>query len=271
MIFKKYDGCGNTFAITTYVDGVDFAELAVKICHHDQMNTDGFIVVKQNPLEMVFYNLDGSSAPMCGNGIRCFAKYVLDVGIVSKTEPVFSVVTGAGTLMVEVQRVEPFVCEIAMGTPIFTPESVKLADDGPLTRTLKIGDAEVEVHALFIGTIHVVVIAPDAVAMIGNPIADAICNHPLFTEKTNVNFASVASDRELIVRTFERGVGWTKACGTGCCASFVIARQLGLITQNEVDVLLEQGTLKISQDDQIYMAGSVNYHYDLEIEMERTL
>jgi len=268
MIFKKYDGCGNTFAITTYVDNVDFADLAVKICHHDQMNTDGFIVIKQNPLEMVFYNRDGSSALMCGNGIRSFAKYVLDVGIISKTEKVFPVVTGAGTLMVEVQQVDPFVCKIAMGMPVFTAKAVGISDNGSLSRTLKIGDVQVEIHALFIGTIHVVVFVDNAVAMVGNPIADAICNHHLFTEKTNVNFVTVASDHELIVRTFERGVGWTLACGTGCCASFVIARQLGLVKQNEIDVLLEQGMLKISETDQIYMAGPVNYHYDLEIELE---
>ena len=265
MIFKKYDGCGNTFAITQYVEGVDFATIAVKICHHDQMNTDGFIVVKQNPLEMVFYNRDGSLAPMCGNGIRSFAKYVLDEAIISKQEKLFPVVTGAGTLTVAIETVDPFMCKIAMGIPIFTPKFIGLIDNGPLSRTLKIDDDEIEIHALFMGTIHVVVFVENAEAMVGNPLAEAICNHPIFTEKTNVNFVEVASGDELIVRTFERGVGWTLACGTGCCASFVIARQLGLIHQNEIDVLLEQGMLRISGDSEIYMAGPAIYHHSLEL------
>jgi len=266
MKFKKYDGCGNTFAITLYEEGINLSALAVQICHHKEMNTDGFIVVKQNPLEMVFYNRDGSLAPMCGNGIRCFAKYVVDEQIISPDIKVFDVVTGAGVLSVEIMKDEPFLCQIAMGKPIFTPESVGLADDGALNRIFQIESFEVKIHALFMGTIHVVVFVDDASSMIGNLLAKTICEHPLFTEKTNVNFAQVQSNSKLIVRTYERGVGWTLACGTGCCASYVMARQLGYITQDEVTVLLEQGMLIISGTDEIYMTGSAIYHDTIELE-----
>jgi len=264
MEFKKYDGCGNTFAIACDKEGLNLPTLAIQVCHHKEMNTDGLIIVKQNPLEMVFYNRDGSLAPMCGNGIRCFAKYVLDEGIVATEQQRFNVATGAGLLTVEVIDLEPFLCQIVMGQPLFTPESVCLKDDGPLNRKLQIGSKIVDIYSLFMGTIHVVIFVDDAVKMIGNPLAKAICEHPLFTKKTNVNFVQVKSDSELIVRTFERGVGWTLACGTGCCASYVIAKQFKSIKANEVTVLLEQGTLTISGTDEIYMTGPAVYHHTLK-------
>jgi len=268
MKFKKYDGCGNTFAIILDEEGLDFSQLAIEICHHEEMNTDGFIVVKQNPLEMVFYNRDGSLAPMCGNGIRSFAKYVIDEGVVTADKKVFNVVTGAGLLMVEVIDVDPFLCQIAMGKPVFTPESVFLADDGPLNRTLEIGTESVDIYSLFMGTVHTVIFVDDAPAMVGCFLAKAVCEHPLFTEKTNVNFVQVKSSSEFIVRTYERGVGWTLACGTGCCASYVVAKKLGIINQNEINVLLEQGALTISGTEEIYMTGPAKYHHTLELELE---
>lgn len=268
MKMKKYDGCGNTFAIVLYKEGLHLPKLAIEICHHPEMDTDGLILIKQHPLEMIFYNRDGSLAPMCGNGIRCFAKYVIDEGLVATDQQVFDVITGAGLLSVEMIDVEPFLCQISMGKPIFTPESVGLSDDGPMDRTLQIASDTIDIYSLFMGTIHTVVFVDDAHSMIGNPLAKDICEHSLFTKKTNVNFVQVKSDSEIIVRTYERGVGWTLACGTGCCASYVVARKLGYIKQDEVSVLLEQGTLIISGEDDIYMTGPAAYHHTLKLELE---
>ncbi|MCL1990408.1 MAG: diaminopimelate epimerase [Defluviitaleaceae bacterium] len=271
MKVKKYDGCGNTFAIIDAATHMDLAALAPRLCEDPRLKTDGLIAVGRDPLEMRFYNRDGSFAPMCGNGIRCFAKYVRDEGHVSVETRTFDVLTGAGVLSVDIIQDDPFLCRIAMGQPIFTSEAVGLADEGPLSRTLHIDDQTVDIHALFMGTIHVVVFVKDAPAMVGSPLGKAICEHPLFEAKTNVNFVQVVGSSELIVRTYERGVGWTLACGTGCCASYVVAKQLGYVTADQVDVLLEQGKLMIAGVNEIEMTGPAVVHHTIEIDQKELI
>ena len=122
ICFSKYHGCGNDFIIVSEKEVVDsnYSELATKICNRNTgVGADGFIVVGENPLEMIFYNADGSRAPMCGNGIRCFAKYCFDKGIRNESE--YKVLTLAGEMGVKVISENPFVVEIDMGKPDFTP------------------------------------------------------------------------------------------------------------------------------------------------------
>ena len=256
MGFSRYNGCGNTFFMTRYREGFDYSEVAIKVCNRSKCLTDGLIVVKTDPLEMVVYNRDGSQSPMCGNGIRCFALYCLNENIIPSDVKIFDVMTGAGVMKVEIISTEPFLCRINLGKPIFTSSALGLADMGPfINRRLMVGAQEVDIHAIFMGTIHTVIFVPEAASMVGNPLGEAICNHPIFTQKTNVNFVQVKSESELIIRTYERGVGWTKACGTGCAASYVIAKLFGHIL-GEVKVHLEQGDLLFTGDDEIFMTGS---------------
>lgn len=282
MNVSRYDGCGNTFSIVKHeaIPACDLKALAIQICSHDNFDTDGLMIVKADPLEMIFYNRDGSWAPMCGNGIRCFAKYVIDQGLVAHDIATFDVMTGAGLLQVEIVDHDPFLCQVNMGQPIFTPAAVKLGDAGPLDRILQLNGQEVTIHSLFMGTIHTVVFIDEQRLAKGDdlkPINDIqqtdlgqqICNHPLFTEKTNVNFVQVKSNTELIVRTYERGVGWTKACGTGCCAAAVVAKKLGHVTEDVVAVYLEEGKLIISNHHDIYMAGPARYNDSCEFSKQR--
>lgn len=257
IAFRKYHGCGNNFVILDYeeVKTLDFAKLAKHVCDmHVGIGADGCIIVKQNPLEMLFYNQDGSQAPMCGNGIRCFVKYVCDKNIVQTD--IFDVVTGAGTLQVEVTH-HPFQAKVSMGSPIFTQEALKLKENVKDTKQYELD--QYTLSSVFMGTIHTVMFVDDLKKVDVETMGEKICHHPLYLEKTNVNFVAILDKENIAVSTYERGVGLTKACGTGCCAAVVLANLFGYIS-DEVNVHLELGVLKISyKDNHVVMKGPAKF------------
>lgn len=269
---SKYHGCGNNFVIMQEAElaeqlGVPrgeesagaYAKFAARVCDESVgIGADGFIIVRTEPvLEMVFFNRDGSRAPMCGNGIRCFAHYCRDHKI--RTGDAYPVKTLAGDMVVEVKSTDPFRAQIDMGCPIFEPAAVCVESDAPdlleLELSLKDGNT-LTVSSLFMGTIHTVLFVdemnPDRIEALG----EEICNHPTFAEKTNVNFVKVLDDHTLQMITYERGVGMTQACGTGACASVVTAARKGLCSKT-AEVILPLGSLKIEikDDGHVMMEG----------------
>ena len=277
--FSKYHGCGNSFVIVREEDvsGRDFSQLAEKMCcEQTGIGADGFIVVRKSPeLEMIFYNRDGSRAPMCGNGIRCFAKFCYDQDIC--TDRQFPVQTLAGKMIVEVVETEPFMVRIDMGKPVMDPQAcgIKGESEPFLKRTLKLDKdakgkgtgqtggntggtipAKVEVSSIFMGTIHTVLWTKNLDRIDLEAVGGMIAHDPIYTEQTNVNMVQQIDRQTLKMRTYERGVGMTLACGTGACASAVI----GIMEDRcdkDIDVLLPEGTLHISQnsDGEIFMTG----------------
>jgi diaminopimelate epimerase len=252
--FSKYHGCGNSFVIVDYeqVKQYVLSDLAIHVCSNDTgIGADGCIVVKQKPLEMLFYNQDGTTAPMCGNGIRCFSKYVIDKKLVDTT--VFDVITGSGILSV---NCEHDLFEVNMGKPLFDKKLLHIESD--------VNIEEFELHgfklcSVFMGTVHTVIFVDSFSDMDAEVVGMAICNDDTFKEKTNVNFVEISDQKNMNVITYERGVGITKACGTGCCASFVYANKKGLV-DDEVIVHLELGDLHIRyQDDYIMMKGPATF------------
>ena len=210
----KYHGCGNDFVLIHEADvqTLDPAALAVKICNRNTgMGADGMILAKQNPTTMLFYNADGSMAPMCGNGIRCFARFCKEEGIAHGDQ--FAVLTGDGIKKVEIIEEEPFQCRIFMGEPKDDPKAL---------------GKEVTLCSLFLATVHTVWFVEDAFDDALLPIAREIHQHPFFPQKTNVNMVQVIDRNTIRMRTWERGVGLTLACGTGACASVVTAYRKGL-------------------------------------------
>lgn len=252
--FSKYHGCGNNFVVLDYdnVLHLDFEKLAKHVCDvHVGVGADGLIIVKKDPLEMIFYNQDGSRAPMCGNGIRCFANYVCDQGIVQ--EDTFDVVTLAGKLKVEVKKGHVFKAKVNMGKPSFDLEKLNLSQ-----YVFDIKEYELDgfhLGSLFMGTIHTVMFVDSLDSMDIEKTGNYICNHPMFKEKTNVNFVEIMGESNIRVITYERGVGITKACGTGCCASVVLANDFAKVA-DVVNVHLELGKLRISyKGEDVYMEG----------------
>ena len=266
MRFCKYHGCGNDFIITDYADGDDYSALAQKWCDRKTgIGADGFIAVRQNPLEMVFYNMDGSRAPMCGNGIRCFAAYCARKNIVDSDE--FDVNTLAGVMKIKITDRRDFSVRVDMGSPVFDNKAIAAADDeNCFGREISALGVTAKIYSFFMGTVHTVIFV-DSVGSVSTEYADAICNHSLFTEKTNVNFVKVVDDKTFDVATYERGVGWTCACGTGACAAFVAGRANGFCG-DYVNVRLKYGTLKIEKKDKnIFMTGPASFVFEGETEV----
>lgn len=265
ILFSKYHGCGNSFVIvkekdlSLTTDESGYPEAAQKLCDmHIGVGADGMIVVREKPaLEMVFYNCDGSRAPMCGNGIRCFAHFCREEEI--RMENSYPVRTLAGEMIVDVTCEDPFMARINMGKPLFSEEAVGIesGESGGLDRILILDDgSEYEIHSLFMGTVHTVVFVDSFDDMDIAAIGEKICDHPTFRGKTNVNFVKIVDRETLRVKTYERGVGVTLACGTGACASVVSAYEQG-VCGRDVEVLLELGSLHIHLDNEynVYMEG----------------
>ncbi len=255
--FAKYHGCGNNFVIVreSEVLGADYRRLAQAMCcMATGIGADGLIIVKEDPaLEMVFYNMDGSRAPMCGNGIRCFAAYCYDNGI--QRERLYPVETLAGTMVVERLAENPFTLEIDMGKPSFRSKDFGVMDGSEtfIDRQLETTEGAFTVSSCFMGTVHTVTWVDEFPS---EAIAAQLSNHPVFSEKTNVNFVKRIDSATLEIKTYERGVGFTFACGTGACASQVFGVREGK-TDSRVTVRLPYGQLVITQlpDGGIKMAG----------------
>lgn len=266
MNFSKYHGCGNDFIIVDYKPNNDYSLLAKKLCDRKiGIGADGLIAVKLKPLEMIFYNMDGSRAPMCGNGIRCFARYCYERGIVKQKN--FDVLTLAGVMKIEIADDKNFLIKVNMGAPLFDNESIKATDSqNCFGREIVANGQKVKIYGFFMGTVHTVVFIDD-IKDGTTQLGDAICKHELFAEKTNVNFVQVIDGGNFIVRTYERGVGWTCACGTGACASFVAGKKLG-ICDSFVNVHLQYGTLKIEEkNENIFMTGPASLVFEGKTEV----
>lgn len=254
----KYHGCGNDFIILREEDavGYDLNTLIPAVCdRHTGLGADGLILVRVRPLTMLFYNCDGSRAPMCGNGIRCFAKFCLDEGIIDAKQ--FDVETLAGIKTVTITSRDPFFAQVAMGQADFSPEAVGVSQSGPvLDFPVSVEGKIVLVDSFFMSTVHTVWFVENPEDPETQRIAGLICESPLYREKTNVNMARVLDRRTILMRTWERGVGMTLACGTGACAAALDAYRRGYC-ENEVEILLPKGRLaiQIGRDGGVWMSG----------------
>ncbi len=260
--FAKYHGCGNDFILVKEdaVKKADLPSLIVSICdRHCGIGADGFMIAKTDPLEMIYYNQDGSRAPMCGNGIRCFSKFCLDEGIVTKES--FAIKTLAGTKVIESCGHDWF--RVNMEKPLFDTRLCKI--DQPIWNMKYKG---LHLYTLFMSTIHTVVFVEDAFADIES-IGREICEHEMFHEQTNVNFVQIVDDHTLKVQTYERGCGVTLACGTGVCAgAYVAYKEKGCASRLHVEMKKGALDIEILADDTLIMQGPAEkiakgeYYYD---------
>lgn len=262
MRFAKYHGLGNDFVLTEDLDLTveASAERAVKICdRHTGIGADGWMLIRPSDscdIQMYLYNSDGSVAEMCGNGLRCFAKYVYDRGIVKQEH--FTVQTLAGVMEVSVTAENGTANLITanIGRPSFEKAAVPMVGEGCCDRErVTVMDRELTISACLMGVPHVVVFGrdfTDADVLKYGPVLET---SPLFPRKANINFANVLDDRTVEVRTWERGCGRTLACGTGSCATAALCARAG-VTGEEVEIRLQEGSLQIRvTDDGMIMTG----------------
>jgi diaminopimelate epimerase len=241
MKFEKYHGLGNDFLITENLALVDNPDYIKKICNrYTGIGADGLMIVKKTPLEMIFFNQDGTRGEMCGNGIRCFSYYCYLHNIINSDK--FDVLTLDGIKHLEIKSKDPFVVKVDMG---------KMLDKYD-TYCIEFNGTKYQTYNFFFGVPHTVIYANEVPT---ENLGKYISNHEHYQNKTNVNFVKVNSRNEIEIITYERGVGFTKACGTGSCSSFIVSHLLNLVDE-KVTVKQELGSLKITkEEDRIYMEG----------------
>lgn len=266
MDFVKMHGLGNDFVFIEDKTGQDkdFTALARAMCNrHTGIGADGLIVIVDSrvaDVRMRIINSDGSEAEMCGNGIRCFAKYVYDNGIIEKKR--FTVETPAGIMEPEITVGADNKAElitINMGRPSFNRSEIPMegADGRVLNEDLCVNGVNWKITSLLMGVPHTVTYVDDVDTVDIEKIGPLFEKHEAFPKHTNINFAQQMDDRTVKVRTWERGAGATLACGTGSC-SVAVASFLNGRTGREVDIQLPLGTLHIEyreEDGNVYMTG----------------
>ncbi len=269
MQISKMHASGNDFCIVDYIPKTDYKSLALKICNRKTgVGADGLIVVKKDPrLEMLFYNMDGSTSSMNSNALRCFVRYSLDNNYFKGNK--VEVLTGAGLILVEIENMNPFECKISLDKPIINNQMIHATDMiNSFGRVIDIEGIRVTIYSLFIGSIQTVILVNSFDDEIIN-YAEKIHNHKLWAKKTSVNFVIVKNKNEIDVKTYEKGVGFTYACGDGCAASAIVTNKLNL-TKDKVRCNLELGYLDvlITKRGYVYLTGPAKKIFTCNYEEE---
>ena len=260
--FTKMHGAGNDYI---YVDTSQYpiADPAKKAIEwskfHTGIGSDGLILIgvsDKADFSMRIFNADGSEAMMCGTGSRCVGKYVYEYGLTDKTEITLDTRSGIKILKLHVEGKTVSAVTVDMGSPLET-EEIQWGGKYPF-RSTKVS----------MGNPHLVTFVEDITRINLPEIGPELENHPLFPDRTNVEFAQIVSKDTIRMRVWERGSGITQACGTGACATAVAAFINGL-TGRKSDVIMDGGTVTIEWDEisgHILMTGPATKVFDGEIE-----
>ena len=265
MEFTKWQGCGNDFIVVDFLEEapVDFASLAVRMCdRHFGVGADGLMVVcpsKTADVRMREFNPDGTEPEMCGNGIRCFARYLYDYGRVRKER--FTVETIAGTMVPRIVRENGAVTavEVDMGMPVLMGDAIPVAGFGAervVAQPITVDGKEYAMTCVSMGNPHCVIFVEDAE---GFPLAELGAKfeqHEMFPRKINTEFVEVRSRTHARMRVWERGAGITLACGTGTCA-VLAAGVLNDVLDRAAQIEVDGGVIHVAwhADGHIFMTG----------------
>ncbi len=293
MKFVKMHGCGNDYI---YVDGSvekiaqeDKPALAKRLSdRHFGVGGDGVIFINPSgeaDFEMEMYNADGSRAEMCGNGIRCVAKYVYDRGLTSKKK-ISIISTGqVKELKLAIQDKKVVFVKVNMGSPEFMPEpevmeapeivnmmnlpaeQITAGAKQMIDEPIFLFGKEYRMTCVSMGNPHAVLFVEDLKELAIEKLGSAIENHTLFPKRTNVEFVKVVDRSTIEMRVWERGTGETLACGTGACAA-AAACMVNNLTDEQVTAKLAGGDLEIFWDkeqNRMFMTGSATFVFEGEI------
>lgn len=252
--FEKYQGCGNDVIIidASFVSCIQ--TLVTSICNrYTGVGADGVILFQKNPLTMFYYNADGSEATMCGNGIRCFAKYCLDHHL--WTQQPLTIQTNSGLRSITLQNKDPFIVSVDMGNPSFDTNIMHMQQPPSIPFHLKIKEKEITVYPIFTTTMHVVVFVSSLDDEDLTELGKTLSQHPMFYHQTNVTFTHILHANCIEIKTYERGIGFTKGCGSGACASAYICHKYDEC-DDMIQVLMDGGSVDIHLKESIFMVGS---------------
>ena len=287
MKFTKMHGCGNDYI---YVNGFQETispeqkpELVRRLSdRHFGIGGDGVIFInpsKEADFEMEMYNADGTRAQMCGNGIRCVAKFVYDKGLTDAEH--ISVISAGSVKYLDLtvernpqlpgDRGKVKLVRVNMGSPILEPDKIPVLAEGEtvVNQPIFVEDEEYRMTCVSMGNPHAVVFAEGVADMKLEQIGPLFENHVRFPERVNTEFVEVIDRQNVFMRVWERGTGETLACGTGCCAT-AVACVLNGLTDCKVTVKLLGGELLIEWDREkniVYMTGPATTVFEGEIDL----
>lgn len=275
MKFTKMQGIGNDYVYVNCLQETieNPSELAKKISdRHYGVGSDGLIMINPSDkadFEMEMYNADGSRGEMCGNGIRCVAKYVYDYGLTDKTSISVETLAGIKYLDLTVEDGKVVLVKVDMGKPMLRPEEVPVVSEKEevIDKPITVDGQEYRMTCVSMGNPHAVVfIDQDVKEFPLETVGVKFENHERFPKRVNTEFVNVLDRHTAQMRVWERGSGETLACGTGACA-VAVACALNGLTEDEVTVKLLGGDLQIKWDREkntVYMTGPAEVVFDGE-------
>lgn len=238
ILFSKMHGLGNDYVVIDEsaqecIPEDKKPEFVREVCTRGfSVGADGVIFVQpasgEGDIRFRIFNADGSEAEMCGNGIRCFSKFVYDNAIVRKRRLEVETLAGIKTVELEVEDGAVVSSRVDMGTATFKTDQIPMDVEEYefIDRFLPVEGEDIKLTALSVGNPHAIIFVDDAEGVDLDRLGPAIENHPLFPERINVHFVEVVSPSEIIMVTWERGAGPTMACGTGATASVIAGVKL---------------------------------------------
>ncbi len=254
--FTKMHGCGNDYIyVNCFTEKIEEPSVIAKKVsdRHFGIGSDGLILIcpsETADFKMRMFNADGSEGKMCGNGIRCVAKYVYDNGMTDKEVITVETLSGIKTLQLAVSEGRVQAVTVDMGSPVLTPSQipVKCEGDRMINQPVSVGGKEYYITCVSMGNPHAVVFTEEEVTALNlEKIGPLFENHEIFPDRVNTEFIHVINEKTIDMRVWERGSGETLACGTGACAS-VVACVLNHKTEDEVLVHLLGGDLEVRYD-----------------------
>lgn len=266
--FTKMHGLGNDFAVFDAVtQAVNFDTALVKRLadRHEGIGFDQLLIVESYTGEEAdfryrIFNADGSEVEHCGNGARCFARFVYEQGLTQKTN--IPVMTESGRIVLDLTADGQVT--VNMGIPRLEPAEIPfIFQQRQMLYTVEIGQDSVQLAAVSMGNPHAVLQVTDTETAPVESLGPILESHPLFPKRVNVGFMQVLDPNHIRLRVFERGAGETRACGTGACAAVVAGRLQGLLAE-KVQVELPGGRLQIAwqgEGQPVYMTGPATTVY----------
>ena len=265
MKFTKMQGLGNDYVYVNCLKEKleNPSKTAIQVSdRHFGIGSDGLILINPSEVadfEMEMYNADGSRGEMCGNGIRCVAKYVYDYGLTDKTQISVETLGGIKYLDLTVENGKVKLVKVDMGRPILEPAQIPIVAEGDtvIDAPILVDGKEYRMTGVSMGNPHTVVFMDDVKNLEIEKIGPLFENHERFPKRINTEFVKVLDRKTVEMRVWERGSGETLACGTGACA-VAVACILNGLTENEVTVKLLGGDLQIQWDrekDTVFMTG----------------
>lgn len=275
MKFTKMEGLGNDYVyVNCFRETVDNpSEVAKKVSdRHFGIGSDGLILIKPSEVadfRMDMYNADGSQAEMCGNGIRCVAKYVYDYGLTDKTNISIETLAGIKYLDLQVTDGKVSLITVNMGSPELIPDKIPVTSDSKrvVDEPIEVDGTNYKMTCVSMGNPHCIVFVEDTASFPLETVGPLFENHERFPKRVNIEFVQLLDRKTVNMRVWERGSGETLACGTGACASAVACILNGL-TEDEITLHLLGGDLIVRWDQEenlVYMTGPARVVFDGEI------